>query len=221
MGKIIDYDKRRTKRLIYLLPVAFLVLIIILMTVEHTQVVDRFFSVGYEGPMQVLPEITIIDDKSIEAEIFSEERHDMVAREIELISDDERDVEEENPELSTAPEKEIEEVFDDVTGRDFIRTYASHTAVPYREDYVILNMVKPVYPEDAMTLRKEGYVLVEVYINKAGKVEEVWVRKVYGIESFEKVSLDAVKQFRFKPVMEDGEPQSFWVSFLISFRLNQ
>ena len=89
MGKIIDYDKRRTKRLVYLLPVAFLALIIILMTVEHTQVVDRFFSVGYQGPMQILPEITIIDDKSIEAEIFSEELHDMVAREIDLVSDDE------------------------------------------------------------------------------------------------------------------------------------
>ena len=220
MGKIIDYDKKRTKRLFYLLPVAFLILIIILITIEHTQIVDKFFSVGYQGPMQILPEITIIDDNSIEAEIFSEERHDMVAREVELVSDDEKDVEEKDPELSTAPEKEVEEVFDDVTGRDFIRTYPSHTAVPFREDYVILNMIKPEYPEDAMALRKEGYVLVEVYINKTGRVAEAWVRKVYGIESFEKASLVAVKQFRFKPVMENGEPQSFWVSFLISFRLN-
>ncbi|MCK4538050.1 MAG: energy transducer TonB [Candidatus Krumholzibacteria bacterium] len=220
MGKIIDYDKRRTKRLAYLLPVAFLVLIIILMTIEHTQIVDKFFSVGYQGPLRILPEITIIDDKSIEAEIFSEERHDMVAREIELVSDDERDVEEDDPELSTAPEKEVEEVFDDVTGRDFLRTYPSHTAVPFREDYVILNMVKPAYPEDALALRKEGYVLVEVYIDKTGRVAEAWVRKVYGIESFETASLVAVKQFRFKPVTENGEPQSFWVSFLISFKLN-
>ncbi|MBU8921914.1 MAG: energy transducer TonB [Bacteroidales bacterium] len=220
MGKIIDYDKRRTKRLVYLLPVAFLVLIIILMTIEHTQVVDRFFYVGYEGPMQILPEITIIDDKSLQAEIFSEERHDMVAREIELISDDEQDVEEEDPEFSTAPEKEVEEIFDNVTGRDFIKTYASHTDVPFREDYVILTMVKPVYPEDAMALRREGYVLVEVYIDETGRVAEAWVRKVYGIESFEIASIEAVKQFRFKPVMENGEPQSFWVSFLISFRLN-
>jgi hypothetical protein len=36
--------------------------------------------------------------------------------------------------------------------------------------------------------------------------------------SFEKASLDAGRQFIFKPIKENGSPIPFWVSFLITFR---
>lgn len=222
MEKIREYDRKRNRRLIILVPVAVVVIIVLLTAFERTRIVDRFFSVGYEGPMKLLPEITIIDDRGLEAEVFSEDRHDMKVREVELFSDEEEEIDEEDPEISTAPEREIEETdFDEEISTEYVRTYPSHTSVPYREDYVILNMVQPEYPADAMERRMEGYVLVEVYIDESGHVSEAWVRKVYGIKSFEKSSLDAVRQFVFKPVMENGEPQSFWVSFLISFRLNR
>ncbi|HSG29074.1 MAG TPA: energy transducer TonB [Candidatus Krumholzibacterium sp.] len=221
MGRIVQYDRSRAKRLVLTVPLALLVLSLVLLTAERTRVMHKFFSIGYEGPMQLLPEITIIDDRGREAEIFTEERRDQVTQKVEVVSEEEEEIEEEDPEISTAPQKEIEEEYDEVPGEDFFRTYPSHTDVPYREDYVILEMVQPVYPEDAMTLRKEGYVLVEVYIDERGLVQEAWVRKVYGLESFEKASVDAVRQFRFKPVMEQGKPQSFWVSFLINFRLSR
>lgn len=216
-----EYDRKRARRLALMVPVALVVIIAILATVERSRVVDRFFSIGYEGPMQLLPEITIIDDRGREAEIFSEEKRDMVTQKVEVVSDEEEDVDEEDPDISTAPEKEVEEVFDEVPGEDYTRTYPSHTDVPYREDYVILEMVQPKYPDDAMALQKEGYVLVEVYVDESGTVSEAWVRKVYGMKSFEEASIEAVRQFRFKPVMEDGKPQPFWVSFLINFRLNR
>ncbi len=82
-----------------------------------------------------------------------------------------------------------------------------------------MKMIQPEYPADAMAKRSEGYVLVEVYVNEFGLVDEAYVRKVFGIKSFEKASIDAVRQFVFKPVIEDGVPSSFWISFLIRFRL--
>ena len=218
--KIKEYDSQLRKRLIYLLPVSILLLIIIALSLERMRVVDRIFSVGYEGPMQILPEITILDDSGIEAEIFEKERHDMVAREVEVYSEEIED-EDEEAETSLSPKEDPEEpIYDDFEGRDAIRTYESHASVPYREDYVIKKMIEPVYPPQAMVLGHEGYVLVEVYVNDKGFVQEAWVRKVKGDKSFETATLDAVKQFEFRPVMDRGRPISFWLSFLVRFELN-
>lgn len=222
MHKIRDYDRKRTKRLLYFVPVSIIMILIAMLTAEKTRVVDRMFTVGYEGPMKLLPEITIIDDKSVEAEVFSVERHDMKVREVEIFNEEDEEERKEDPDIpvSESVEKELEEpFFDDIPGNSYLRTYPSHTDVPYREDYVILKMVQPVYPEEAINKGLEGYVLVEVFINDHGKVEEAWVRKVAGVKSFESASLEAVKQFEFKPIRENGEAQSFWISFLISFKL--
>jgi TonB family protein len=220
LKKIKEYDKQLRKRLIYLLPVSLLLLIILLVSLEKMRVVDRIFSVGYEGPMQILPQITILDDSGIEADVFEEERHDMVAREVEVYSEEIED-EDDEAETSLSPKEDPEEpIYDDFEGHDAIRTYESHASVPYREDYIITKMVEPVYPPQAMLLGHEGYVLVEVYVNNKGVVQEAWVRKTRGDVSFEEATLDAVNQFEFRPVMDRGNPIPFWLSFLVRFELN-
>jgi len=40
-----------------------------------------------------------------------------------------------------------------------------------------------------------------------------------GSSSFEAVSLEAVRQFRFKPPIVDGKPSSMWIRFQIRFRI--
>jgi TonB family protein len=215
-----EYDRAWTKRLVWLLPVAMLILTAFLLTVERLQVADRIFSVGYEGPMQLLPEITILDDTGLETEVFSEERHDMVAREVEVYSDEEPEIQDEEPLIPSESTDPTEEpVTDEFEGLDPIRSYPSHAPVPYSEDYVILKMIKPVYPPEAIEQGLEGYVLVEVFIDEKGLVQEAWVRKVRGIEAFERSTVEAVRQFVFRPVRERGAPSSFWVSFLVRFEL--
>ncbi len=222
MEKIREYDKRMTKRLLLMILPAFVVIILLLVAAEKTKVTGRIFSVGYEGPMQILPDITIIDNRGIESTIYSEEKHTMVLRDVEIFSEEEEDIDQEDPEISTAPEREIDKlIVDEVPANDYLRTYASHTSVPYRQDFVIIKMVKPEYPEDAFRRNVEGYVLVEVYVDESGYVSEAWVIKVQGLESFEKASLEAVRQFVFRPVLENGAPQPFWISFLINFRFKR
>lgn len=222
MGRIREYDRAWLKRLAWLLPVALILLAAVLLTLERLQVVDTFFSVGYEGPMKLLPEITILDEKGLEAEVFSEERRDMIVRDVEVYSEEEEPEREDDEPLvpSEATEPTDETVTDEFEGTDPIRSYPSHAPVPYREDYVILRMVKPEYPPEAVERGLEGYVLVEVFINEEGTVEEAWVRKVKGIEAFETATVEAVRQFVFKPVLDRGEPASFWVSFLVRFELD-
>lgn len=217
--KIKEYDRQWRKRLAYFLPISVLLLIILTIGLEKARVVDRIFSVGYEGPMQILPEITILDDSGIEAEVFEKERHDMVAREVEVYSEEIED-EHDEAETSLSPKEDPEEpIYDAFEGPDAIRTHESHAPVPYREDYVIKKMVEPIYPPEAMIRGHEGYVLIEVYINSNGFVQEAWIRKVKGDESFEAATLDAVKQFEFRPIMDRGRPISFWLSFLVRFEL--
>ncbi len=217
--KIKEYDRRWRKRIVYLLPVSLLLIVILAISLEKSKVVDRIFSVGYEGPIQILPEITILDDSGIEAEVFEKERHDMVARDVEVYSEEIED-EHDDAETSLSPKEDPEEpIYDDFEGSDAIRTYESHAPVPYREDYVIKKMIEPIYPPEAMIRGHEGYVLVEVYVNNRGFVQEAWVSKVKGDKSFEAATLDAVKQFEFRPIMDRGKPVSFWLSFLVRFEL--
>jgi TonB family protein len=219
--KIKEYDQKRAKRLLYIIPVAIAVITILLATLEKSKVMDRIFMVGYEGPMKILPEITIIDDRGLEAEFLSEERRDMIVKDVEVYSEEEEESDDEEAISTTADKQEPEDpIYDDVEGLDLIRTYATHAPVPYREDYVIRKMVTPEYPADALERGLEGYVLVEVYVNDKGSVEGAWIRKVKGTQSFERATLEAVKQFEFKPITDRGNPISFWISFLIRFELN-
>jgi TonB family protein len=101
------------------------------------------------------------------------------------------------------------------------RSYSSHAPVPYREDYVILRMVKPEYPPEALANLEEGHVLVEAYIGANGTVKETYVRSAQGPRSFEGATLDAVRQFLFRPVVVNGKPISFWTSFLVRFQIRR
>lgn len=222
MGRIEEYDRGMQRRLIILVPVSLLVLILLLLTLDRTRVVERIFTVGYEGPERFVPEITIIDESGIESEVSAEERDAMIANDVliesEPIADREREGE--------TPSEEIEELEASLRSGiaetdDLLRTYPSRARVPYREDYVILKMVEPLYPLTALERGLEGYVLIEAYIGTSGHVEGVWVRSAYGDESFEVSALEAVRQFEFRPAMREGRAVPFWVSFLIRFELRR
>jgi TonB family protein len=220
MRRIEEYDRKWHKRLIILLPVSLVVLLTLVLTLDRTKVVKRIFTVGYEGAERFVPEITIIDDSDLESDVTMKQRDAMKAEDILLeseaiVSSDDsgdepsREVEHEgkNPSLGLAESE------------DLFRIYPSRAKVPYRENYVILKMIEPIYPLYALENGMEGYVLVEAYISERGSVESVWVRTAYGDKSFEESAVDAVEQFLFKPAKEAGKPIPFWVSFLIRFEL--
>ena len=218
MGRIEQYDHKRRKRLIIFFPISVIALLIILSSIERTRVIDRIFMVGYEGPTQLIPEIKIIDEREIESDVSTVERHAMIVQNV-LLDTDEMEISD-NPNGITskaAEETRKDHIPWDDAGKHNLRSYPSYADVPYREDYVILKMVEPEYPLDALLEGLEGFVLVEAYINEHGKVAGSWVRSSYGPESFETASLDAVQQFLFKPTKEKGKPVPFWVSFLIRF----
>ena len=221
MRKINEYDRKRNKRLLICLPVSMLLLFIIWISIDRATLIDKIYYIGYEGPTNFIPEITIIDEKSIESDVTRQERNAIIAQNVVLDSD--RIDEAKNPDAVTSQElrSELDDpAFGDNVGENLFRTYKSRAEVPYRQNYVLLKMVKPDYPKDALALGIEGSVLVEAYITRDGKVADAWVQSAFGLKSFETESLKAVRQFLFKPATEKGEPIPFWVSFLIRFEFS-
>lgn len=91
---------------------------------------------------------------------------------------------------------------------------------PYSESYVILHAVKPQYPEHERERSIEGAVTVELLVDTFGNVAHADVLELVGPESFSRAALDAVRQFEFQPPVENGEPSTMWIKFVIKFRIN-
>ena len=62
----------------------------------------------------------------------------------------------------------------------------------------------PVYPPAARTMRASGVVKVELTINEAGDVDEV--QKMSGPSLLQTAARDAVRKWKFKPFVRDGQP---------------
>lgn len=64
--------------------------------------------------------------------------------------------------------------------------------------------VNPVYPAQAKTLRMTGIVKVEVTVDEQGLVAAV--QNSSGPSLLQRAAADALKKWRFKPFMKDGQP---------------
>jgi len=222
MGKINEHDRRMRTRLMLIFPVVILAHFLALVTFERIGVLNDLVSFGYEGPPKFEPEISIVDNRNLPAKVASRERRVMVLQDVLIEGEDKpKRAKGNEPAPRPAERKREQQISLAMPGEYSYRTYASRAAAPYREDYVILRMVKPEYPTDALLSAEEGYVLVEAYIAGDGTVNEAYVRSSFGAVSFETSSIAAVKQFLFKPVHEGAKPVSFWVSFLVKFKLRR
>lgn len=210
-----EADYRRRLRIITPIAAALLLLLFFSAKDVPYEVLERHF--GWEGPIRILPEITIIPD----TDPFEDTRQESRRRAVAAIN-----VEEwedtgpaEGAKRQTPPEIEPEKKISLELDKEWVRHYPAHTAVPYSEEYVILHMVKPEYPPDELDRGVEGDVTLEILVDDVGMVEGAWVLAANGPPSFESASLDAVRQFRFKPPIIEGRPSEMWIRFQIRFRI--
>ena len=66
------------------------------------------------------------------------------------------------------------------------------------------NQAKPVYPIAAKNMRMTGIVKVEVIVNENGEVTEV--QNTTGPSMLQRAASEAVKKWKFKPFVRDGQP---------------
>lgn len=80
----------------------------------------------------------------------------------------------------------------------------------------VTQKVNPTYPPAARTVRMSGIVKVDVVVDEEGKVTEV--QKTSGPQMLQRAATDAVKKWKFKPFVRDGQPTK--ATGFISFNFN-
>lgn len=70
---------------------------------------------------------------------------------------------------------------------------------------IILKSVFPQYPKDALTAGIEGIVGIEFTVKTNGRVDEVNIIQ-QSIDSLNQASIQAIKKWRFEPILNNGIP---------------
>jgi TonB family protein len=69
-----------------------------------------------------------------------------------------------------------------------------------------VNLPKPPYPRDGMTLRKQGKIVVKVWIDESGNVKDA--KAVFGEMFFSQAAEEAAKKAKFKATIRNGKPRA-------------
>lgn len=89
-------------------------------------------------------------------------------------------------------------------------------------DVVPLVRVSPQYPPDAMMRGIEGWVHVMFTISPSGTVKDVEVMDADPKGYFERAAMNAVKRYKYKPKIENGNPvERPGVEVVLSFKLER
>jgi len=81
----------------------------------------------------------------------------------------------------------------------------------------LVKRVEPDYPILALQARTQGIVILEAHVDVRGFVKEVTVLRGHPI--LEGSAIAAVKEWRYQPLLLDGQPTEFILTVTINFRL--
>lgn len=83
-----------------------------------------------------------------------------------------------------------------------------------------MSMVFPKYPEQARVRGWEDVVVVRYIIGTNGRVRDVIILSKPERDLFEKITVKALRNWRFKPLVKNGVPQEIVHELTIYFRLS-
>jgi TonB family protein len=83
----------------------------------------------------------------------------------------------------------------------------------------LIKQVNPVYPEKARQARVEGIVILEAKADEQGNVTDA--RILRSIPVLDQAALDAVKQWKYEPMLIDGKPRKVVFTVTVRFMLKE
>ena len=83
----------------------------------------------------------------------------------------------------------------------------------------LVQRVEPEYPAIAVAAHLEGVVILEATVDTDGRVTDVRVLRSRGF--LDKPAIAAVQQWRYAPLMLNGQPTPFILTVTLSFALKQ
>jgi TonB family protein len=84
---------------------------------------------------------------------------------------------------------------------------------------LLMKKVQPQYPEDAKQERVQGEVVMKAEIDEAGNVEKLSL--ISGDPLLAPAALEAVKQWKYKPYVLDGQPVKVETQVTVNFSLSR
>jgi protein TonB len=81
----------------------------------------------------------------------------------------------------------------------------------------LLRRVPPVYPDLAVKSRISRIVILEAHVDVRGRVKNVEVLR--GHPLFDEPAITAVKQWRYLPMLLNGQPREFVLTVTVVFRI--
>jgi protein TonB len=81
----------------------------------------------------------------------------------------------------------------------------------------LIHRVEPEYPVMAQTAQIEGVVILEATVNRDGRVEDLRVLRSHNL--LEGAAREAVMQWRYEPLLLNGNPTPFVLTVTVSFGL--
>ena len=82
----------------------------------------------------------------------------------------------------------------------------------------LLHRVEPVYPEIAVNARVRGTVILEAQVDQEGHVVDLKVLRSAS-PLLDNAAIAAVKQWRYRPLVLNGQPQQFVLTVVLTFNL--
>jgi len=83
----------------------------------------------------------------------------------------------------------------------------------------LIRRTLPVYPPIAISLHLEGTVVLQATISKSGAIEDL--RVASGPALLQQAALDAVKTWRYRPYLLNGEPVEVETTVNVVFKMGQ
>jgi len=82
----------------------------------------------------------------------------------------------------------------------------------------LISRVEPRYPQLAVITKREGTVVLHAIISRDGRID--FLEVVSGPPLLVPAALDAVRQWRYRPTLLNGEPVEVETSITVNFRLH-
>jgi periplasmic protein TonB len=83
---------------------------------------------------------------------------------------------------------------------------------------MLVQKVLPVYPAMGRAVRVQGTVVLQAIISRTGTIENL--RVVSGPALLQQAALDAVKQWRYRPYLLNGEPVEVETTINVDFKMD-
>lgn len=110
---------------------------------------------------------------------------------------------------------------------DIVVDIAEDDYLPSADEFIpveilpeMIHEVKPEYPRLARQAGIEGTVWVKALVSKSGDVIKAQIGKSAGTASLDEAALAVAKENKFKPGIQNGRPINVWVTYKVSFSLN-